>query len=424
MLFEKATQQTFILGFDLRDDYCQISYYEDKLQGSVREPSTFSLVPGQERFNIPTALAKEAGGPKWYAGEDAVRMSGEGAIFLPRLLSIAREGSPVNVDGQEVEASALLSLFINRCLGFMSGIMKPEEIEVIMFTSRHMDRRMIEVLESVRERLRLECDIYYEDYANSFYNFLLTQHKVIREPAVILCEYEFGEKMRVGKLSYNLRTRPVVAYYEEKSYPGLFSEDDAGKDAEFLRILHEQMDGGNYSGAFLIGSGFYGGWMHRSIGFLCSGRRAFLGSNLYSKGAAYGALFRVRPPEDADKYFFLDSNKLRANISINLLRRGEIDFHTLVDAGANWYEVRRTEDIILEESNELDLVLSPLTGGTPEEYPIYLTDLPVREGRVTRLQLRFTMTAPDKVLLRIIDLGFGEIFPGTGLKWEKTITIK
>ena len=423
MLFEKTSKQKFLLGFDLRDDYCQISYFEDMLQGSVKEPSTFSTVPGEERFNIPTALAKEAGVNKWYAGDEAVSAAREGAIFLPKLLSLALEGEPVRVEEQEIEGSALLALFINRCLTSLGRIMKLEEISVIMFTARRMDRPMIDVLESVRERLNLNCDIYYEAYASSFYNFMLTQPKVLREPAVILCEYETGDKMRIGRLQYNQRTRPVVSYYEEKSYPGLFSEDDAGEDAEFLRILHEQLDGGIYASAFLIGSGFYGSWMRRSIGYLCSGRRAFLGSNLYSKGAAYGALFRVRPAENNEKYFFLDSNKLRANIGMNVLRRGEIDFHTLVDAGANWYEVKRTEDIILEDSNQLELILSPLTGGQQEEYPIYLTDLPVREGRTTRLRLQFTMSAPDKVLLRIIDLGFGEIFPGSGLRWEKTITV-
>ena len=46
---------------------------------------------------------------------------------------------------------------------------------------------------------------------------------------------------------------------------------------------------------YLVGEGFEGGWMKNSLTFMCRGRRAFMGNNLYSKGACYAGMLRDYP---------------------------------------------------------------------------------------------------------------------------------
>lgn len=423
----KAEGPHYAVGIDLRDDVCQISYGvipEQSGGEQLQEPVTWSAVPGEDRFDIPTVLCRKRGENLWFYGTEAVQKSADPEmIFLPHLLQQALDGTPVSIDDEEYDPEALLALFLSRCLAAVSGVVPKDAVRAVLFACRKMDSRTIEVLDDVRSRLDLDCSVWYESFAGAFYDFMLNQTQELREPGTILFEYEEGGKLRVCRLLFNLHTTPVVAYREEKEYPGLFAEDDAGRDVEFLRIAGEEMRGKVFSSVYLIGSGFKGGWMKKSAAWLCRGRRVFLGNNLYSKGAACGAILRETKAPVLGRYYFLDSNKLRSNIMIEVLDHGQRKEETLLEAGVNWYEVHQTADLILDGTGELNLVLRPLTGGEPEPFHIRLDRLPVREGRITRIRMTFTMRSADKVRILIEDLGFGEIFPSSGLRWEQVITV-
>lgn len=426
MLLDKnAGRGRYLVGFDLRDDACQISWMENPGRRPPKEPVTFSLVPDREQFDIPVALAKTKGANHWLCGPEAVKASADSSCtYLPKLVTLALDGRPVTIEDRPYEPTALLALFIKRCLDMIRDEVPSREILALMFTAREMDLKMIGVLENVRSRLELSCEIYYESYASSFYHFLLMQAETVREPASILFEYEKGGPLRIARMRYNLRTKPKVAFYEEKVLPGLFAENDADRDQEFLAIASGAIGKERYASCYLIGSGFDSGWMQRSIPYLCRGRRAFMGSNLFVKGAGYGAWIKACHPAVADAYYFLDKNKLQDNIGVRGQEKGSLQLHSILDAGVNWYEAAADCDVILEGSNEIHLTLTPLSGGSAEDFLIRLEGLPVREGRAARIRMHFSMSARDKVEVLLEDLGFGEIFPSTGLKWQQTITVK
>lgn len=429
----ETPRKKLMIGFDLRDDVCQMSYCMvdagQEAADGLPEPVTFAAVPGRDIFDIPTVLAKKAGENTWFYGREAVKHSGDAAmLFLPHLLSQAVDDAPVAAENTEYDPAALLAMFINRCLSELTGFLPKESLKegaaAVMFTARTMDGRMIEVLENVRKRLDLSCPVYYQSFAGSFYDFMLSQDPDLRETGSILFEYETGGKLRICKLFFNRRTTPVVSYQESREYPGLFAEDAGGRDAEFAKIIKEEAKGGAFSSAYLIGDGFKGGWMKKSAAELCrGGRRAFLGNNLYSKGAAYGAMYRELRPAFLQNYFFLDKNKLRSNVLVQAQVHGSMEEMTLLDAGQNWYEVHQTADLVLDGTGEINLILKPLTGGKAEPFLLRLDRLPVREGRITRIRIHFDMPSVDKLHLLIEDLGFGDIFPSSGLKWEQVITV-
>ena len=452
MLLDKQNGQSYMVGFDLRDESCQMSWCCRGKDGAVQEPVTYA-VPEQislpsgaaqgsygnsaasagaaapeapmGQFDIPTALAKREGVNQWRHGVEAIRKAADPSYtYVPHLLSQARERSVITIEGTAYEPEALLALFISRCLGDLSDLMPDHRLSAIMFTSRRMDGRTINVLENVRQRLDVKCEVYYQSYADSYYDFMLNQEKALREPASALFEYEPGGKLRVSRLMFNLHTQPIVAYEEESEYPGFSAQDDAGRDEEFARIVREELVGRNYVSSYLVGSGFKGGWMRKSSRLLCgNGRRAFLGANLYSKGAAYGAMFRVLKPAILSEYFFLDESKLRTNVLLEAYSHGTAQEITLVEAGVNWYEVEGRIDLILESTGELNLILKSLTGGPEKPYHIRLEGLPVREGRITRIRMEYAMRQPDVLTLLMTDLGFGETFPSSRLKWEQKVTI-
>ena len=245
MLFDRQGEKKYMVGMDLRDEACQISWCCAQKGRLLQEPVTYASVPGSERFDIPMALCKTAGENQWFYGEEAVEHSSEeNRIFIPRLLSLALEGSPVVIGETEYDPAALLALYVNRCLQELEREV-PGIIAAVMFTARAMDKRTIELLENVRKRLDLKAAVYYQSFAGSFYDFMLNQNESLREPAAALFDYETGGRLHVTKLIFNPHTTPVVSYLEENEYPGLFAQDDAGRDREFAGILREELAGHN-----------------------------------------------------------------------------------------------------------------------------------------------------------------------------------
>ena len=68
------------------------------------------------------------------------------------------------------------------------------------------------------------------------------------------------------------------------------------------------------SSVFLTGDGFENNWYPNSLRVLCNGRRAFMGNNLYSKGACYTAMQRSMDLIDGPVY--LDETKMTEQICL------------------------------------------------------------------------------------------------------------
>lgn len=425
MLFDKAAQKKYMIGYDLRDDTCQISYGEMDQVGKMDEPVTVSGIPGTESFDLPLFLCRNRKTGEWIYGEKAREKSSDPSWeFVSNLLLMSMEGEKVTLGGKEYEAVALLARYIGNSLSELPLPDVDSAFVAVMFTSRTMDSRKISLLEEVRKRLNLACHVFYQDYGGSYYDFMLNQPRALREPASALFQYEEGKKLRVSKLIFNLKTKPIVADEEEKEYPGIFAKDQAGRDKELSTILEEELADRSYASVYFIGSGFKGSWMKQSTEVACSGgRRAFAGGNLFSKGAVYAVADKVSPSLITSSYFLLDGNKLRTNILTKVYRNGRQETITLVNAGQNWYEVDESTDLVLESTGEINLILKPITGGEESPFHIRLEGLPVRQGRITRIRLEFSMDSPSKVILLMTDLGFGEIFPSCGLKWKQEITV-
>ncbi len=475
MLFTKSTEKKYIVGFDIRDDYCQMSYCRlDEPAVSGWEPVTFAPGQGQE-MNIPTLLCKKTDMNQWFCGREARESAAAGeGMLIDRLFSRALEGKTVVIGEEEYDPCGLLALFVKRCFTMLAAKVPTEQISAVMFTARQMTKETAEVIAGVQARMELPVDhVFCETYANSFYNYMLMQKPSLREGQVLLCEYD-GEQdqqalqagadalglveldnkkrndkkkeepplMRTHRLIYNQKTTPVVAFMEDKEYVfgrTIPDQPDAGegvetvppkplqpaeKDALFLTILEEVIGKSRTCAVYLIGDGFKQEWMKRSLTYLCYHRRAFQGNNLYSKGAALGALIRLQPPSVVGEYFFLGKNKLRFNIGMQAMRRGQGLYHAILDAGENWYEVDRTEDYILESGNELRLLIMPVTGEQPLERIVTLENLPVRQERTTRLRVCYTMSALTKLQIHVTDLGFGEISQASGQYWDKELSFE
>lgn len=427
---EKRNKEGIVIGYDLGHQFAQISY----CGLDEREPQTVSSVAGTEQYNIPALLCKRAGVGQWYYGREAVKFAQEEkGILVEDLLSLAERGEDVMVEGEAFDPVALLTLFVKRSLSLLNMRISLKQVEYLMFTVEELTPRMVDVLTRVAAGLSMkEKSICFQNHLESFYAYTMNQDRELRRQDVVI--YEYHTLLKCLHLSCNERTSPMVVTIEKQEFERMprriFSEDEERRarqkeelDSLFLQIVEESLSGKQVSTVFLLGDGFKEGWAKESLKELCRNRRVFQGNNLYSKGACYGMLQRVQPVEEWKEHVYLGEDKLKANIGMQVLRRGEEAYYAILDAGANWYETISDFDIILEEEDTVTFVITPLTGGRVEQRKVQLPGLPERPRATTRLNIHIEMTAVDQATVTIEDRGFGELYPSSGKAWSSTLQL-
>ena len=88
-----------------------------------------------------------------------------------------------------------------------------------------------------------------------------------------------------------------------------------------------------------------------------------------------------------------------------------------------WYESAVDFEVILETGNQLEFIVTPLTGEGASGRSIRLEGLPERPKNTSRLKIHVEMSACDQVTVTVEDMGFGEIFPSSGKGWTQTIVV-
>ncbi len=432
MLFGNSDSRRFVLGYDLGEKVSQISY----LASDADMPETLSVLAGSELYNIPTVLCKRKDVNQWFYGKEAVRHIEDGdGTRVDGLIAAAKEGKPVKVGEAEYDPIALLTLFVKRSLSLLSLEVSMDNVDAIMFTTRSLDHRMVQVLNAVTAALELKTsNIFYQSHEESFYNYMLYQPDDLARHTVLACDYDL-EELSVFKMTLSTNTKPVVATIDVENFDDLMLVDGFPKDAalfhktcerlddEFLTIMQKVCEEKIISTVFLLGDGFHEKWTKRSLEFLCRTRRVFQGNNLFSKGASIAARERVAPTENGSRFVFLGEDKLKANLGIKLLKCGTEVYHALLDAGVNWYEAETSLDIIMDPSGILNVEVTPLTGGRPKVVQLYLDGLVKRPVGTTRLHITMSMSSVNEVNVKVTDKGFGELFPATGKVWEQTIEV-
>ncbi|MCR5669499.1 MAG: hypothetical protein K6G10_00690 [Butyrivibrio sp.] len=432
MLFGNSDEKRFVLGYDLGDKVSQISF----LASDADMPETLSVLAGSELYNIPTVLCKRKEVNQWFYGKEAVRHIEDGdGIPVTGLLTAAKEGKPVAVGEGEYDPIALLTLFVKRSLSLLSMELSLDNVDSVMFTTKCLDHRMVQVLNAVVAALELKTkNIFYQSHEESFYNYMLYQPDELTHHNIIACDYDL-DVLNVYEMCLNYRTTPVVATIDVKSFDDLQLPDGFPKEAaffhktcerlddEFLTIMQKICGEKVISTIFLLGDGFHEKWPKRSLEFLCRTRRVFQGNNLFSKGASIAARERINPGENNGKFVFLGEDKLKSNLGMKLLKCGTEVYHALLDAGVNWYEAETSLDIIMDPTGILNIEVTPLTGKMPRMVQLYLDGLEKRPVGTTRLHITMDMADVNTVNVKVQDMGFGELFPATGKVWEQTIEL-
>ena len=108
-----------------------------------------------------------------------------------------------------------------------------------------------------------------------------------------------------------------------------------------LKAVKEFCEGNYVSSIYLLGSAFEEQWYKESLKYMCQNRRVFLGNNLFSQGAAYGAKEKMLVSEAMSDFVFLGKDKVKSNVGVIACKEGKDTYVPLLEAGMNWYETSK-----------------------------------------------------------------------------------
>ena len=102
---------------------------------------------------------------------------------------------------------------------------------------------------------------------------------------------------------------------------------------------------------------------------------------------------------------------------------GELSYLPLIDAGKNWYDSTREIQVILDNEDTLSFVITPLNGKNVKNELMYLTGIPTRAAKATRVLINIKMASERKMVVTVTDMGFGQFYPPSGLTWRQEIVL-
>ena len=397
------------LGVDLTNQMAMISYY----QLNMREPETVSPIAGSGIYQIPLLLAKRKNQDVWYYGDEARQMAElEETICVDALLERAMQEKAVKIEEELYEATELLSIYLKKLMQLVSFFNNNAPCDCLVLAIERVTKEHMRIFRKIASKMELSKEqLIVINRKESFYYYTLNQQESLWANDVYLFEAD-KQGVHFYALQRNIRTIPQVITIKE-SVRTTLSEP---KDDDFLEILKTTFQSQRISCVYLVGEGFEGDWLRESAVFLCRGRRAFAGNNLFSKGACYAAY--IKDNQKAWNFIYIGENDMKFNLSLKIKNRGKQEFLTLISAGKNYFEMQGSCEVILDGNMEIDFWKQLPESREAVIETLELTDLPNRPEKATRVRITATPVSDDKIEVEIKDLGFGDIYKSTKKTWK------
>ncbi len=409
-----------IIGYEINEKTCQISFYNELMT----EPEAMEI--DTDNYQIPLVIGKLR--DTWAYGKEARRLvSVKEGFTVNRLLDKSLAGDRVEFGEETYDAVWLLAKFVELSLQSFPVI------DGIVFSVPELNEELAQLLRGIAVGMGIDKrHIFIQDYKESFCNYLFYQPKELwqYDAALFCCDRNEMKAFMLrrlkpglggGKTTFVTVDEVASAHMKELAavYPVLNEDKARDADIRFCRFIEGVFDKRIVSSVFLTGEGFENNWYPISLRVLCNGRRAFIGNNLYSKGACYTAYRKMFMHIEDPVY--LSESKLTDQITVNMRVDGQELWYPIVSWGAHWYESNNRWEVLLEDTEDIELHVESLVQGTMQTEVIPLGRLPKRGEYSMRLQIETSFLDEKTCKITVRDVGFGEFFPPTDFQEEKII---
>ena len=395
------------IGIDITTEYVQLAYAV-KLDD---EAESMSISTDEKKYLIPAVMYHRKANDTWYIGEEAKFVSsGEG--------------------GQVSEIKDFTIFF--RCLfETAKNILGIDRAQMICVTSDRQDIKYIDGLYDALKANGYEKDkVRIINHEEAFIYYTISQKKELWVNDVVLMDFTkehfVYKSLQRGKieggsaLAVDNRELSGEIYYEMLS-------SDIGRakaDNNLLEFLKPELKKHIVSSIFLTGEGFYDDWAKESIREMCSRRRVFKGYNLYVKGACQAAKEKAGYPVWDKEYKLLCEGRTKAELGL-VISNGNDDATVLLSkSGVNWIEAGAIAYCIVDNTNEIDIVVTDAVDRKKIYKKIDISGLKVRDNKTNRIEISIAYLNEDEFDVIVKDTGFGEFFKPSDTVITERISVK
>lgn len=303
---------------------------------------------------------------------------------------------PVEVN---IEDKNELQEFFRKLWKMLAPYGSREQLACLVFCLEDNSGKMREMIQDIVQIYNILPEkVHFLDKAESFSTYVIHQSAELLTHNALLIENREGnlDKFLLHKRSQKGLPITEVRDISEKSLENVFADH-------------------GISSVFLVGDDFEEEWIQKNLKLLKTGRRVFMGKNLYVKGACYRGL---EFQKEQLSHVYLGKEKVCAHIVLRAEQDGKEVYVPVVEGGKNWYESSTSFDVLLLEEPVLEFAVIPINGHEKKTSVIHLQNLPKRPKKTTKLRIDLEVLSPTLAKLKIKDLGFGELFPQSEMVYE------
>lgn len=409
-----------IIGYDLCDDYVQMSCYNQK----SKDIDTIYYVGEKMMDRIPTVLCRLYDSGAWLYGYEAWRAINEkrGAKVTHFVRDVEEEPT-VDVDGDTYSKTELMQIYIEESLKLITKYYPHWKVGFLTVTVKHLNREMVQAIKGIAGHLGVEADrIAVQNHVSSYEHYALNQKKELWQHDVGLFDYS-GEGMTYYHLNISRKRTPPTVSADVTSFKEYFDGSEIGKasppelDRRFLEVVRQATAKRIISTVYLTGEGFEGDWAKISLKNLCNHRRGFIGSNIFARGACYQSL-RYAGVLEKNAFVALNEDVVAKTLYIRGSRYGKMENVELVSAGEEWYRAEGETAFILDGAKSIRMNVQDYLTRRERWFEVPLEGFELRKDKTNQLSLRMEFDDASHCHIFVEDKGFGEFYPASGKVWE------
>ncbi len=413
----------FCLGFDLCETYSQLSYYDEDKES----PESVSQAGNPDTYMLPNIIFYGEETKQFYIGFEAQtrRFEQEGQV-IENIVSQAENISGRVIDG---DTYANRDLFFMLMDGYINEFLNRYEaagIAKLVVTVYEYRKGLFRILKEWAEHFGLSKEQFeISSHSNSYLHYVFHQSEDIRKNSVALFDYSLAGldyyRIDISRKATTKMIRIAHQNYSDQLPYSMAEEGADSLDAVFAEIAGKEMEKTYISAVYLTGIGFAAEWMKESLKAIYGGRRVFMGQNIYTKGACYAAYSGTSVIEQ--EYLVCSDDIIPFDIGIYLDEQKK-QFVPIALGCTEWYNMRGTIEIFLDDTKKLELVYRDRIKNQLTREVIEIHGLPKRPPKTTKLSLSVECYNELQGAIVIRDLGFGKLYPTTNKVYRKEFFVQ